>query len=271
MTISKMNSVVDTMAKSNIGYNQWARWTFLKGSTIVPNKDGDCSSICGAIIKLGGYNVDLSGTFYTGNMIQKVRGLGFTVLKYTGLNQVRAGDFVLNVKYHVEYAYTAKRWYSARIDEKGGITGGKPGNQTGKETGFVNAYTYSRGWDYILRPPASSTPKPPSTSGGKAETLNFQKRANTYLLAGLFPDGDLGPVTKNWIEWSSDLQRSLNAFRSSKKKLIVDGDPGPVTSAYVLDVQKRNGLHPDSYPGPVMVKWMQGHGSPIKNRPKNRP
>lgn len=283
MTIAKMNSVVDILAKSNIGYNQWTRWSFLKGNTIVPNTAADCSSIAGAIMKLAGYKIDITGTFYTGNLISKVRPAGFTVLQYTGLSQVRQGDFILAVGHHVEYAYTAKRWYSARIDERGKAHGGKPGNQTGKETGFVNAYTYSKGWDYILRPPASSTPPlnepTPGTDSARKVTLNFQKRANAYMRAGLVEDGVDGPVTKAWRAWVRSAQSALNAFKSSKAKLLVDGDPGPVTAAYVIDVQQRNkktaknpgGLVVDGFLGPVMVEWMRSKGSPIKHRPKNRP
>ena len=276
MSIEKMNAVVNQLAGANIGYNQWARWSFFKNGKIVPNTAADCSSICGVIMKLGGYDVDLTGTFYTGNFATKAKAAGFTVIKYRNLGQVRAGDFILAPGHHVEYAYTAKRWYSARIDERGKAYGGKPGNQTGKETGFVNAYVYSKGWTYILRPSAvKKKPSTPNTQlrgyGGYEETLRFQQRANKYLRAGLVEDGDNGSVTKGWRKWTGLLQRYVNAFRSSKPKLIIDEDPGPVTAAYVKDVQTRNGLRPDSYPGPVFVRFMQSHGSRIPNRPKNRP
>lgn len=272
MSLAKMRSVVDILHKSNIGYNQHTRWSFYRNGKIIPNTAADCSSICGVIMKRGGYNIDLTGTFYTGNYASKAKAAGFTVLRYKNLDQVRAGDFILQPNGHIEFAYTKKRWYSARIDERGRAFGGKPGNQTGRETGFVNAYVYSKGWTYILRPPSSgSKPPPTSKPSTYAETLRFQKNANTYLYAGLIEDGDNGTVTKAWRKWAGLLQKSLNAFRSSKPKLLVDQNPGRITSNYILDVQRRNGLYPDRYPGPVMVNWMRSHGSKITKRPKNRP
>lgn len=272
MTIAKMNAAVDQLAKSNIGYDQWARWSFFKNGKIVPNTAADCSSICGAIAKLGGYDVDLTGTFYTGNFAAKLKAAGFTVLKYTGLSQVKAGDFILSPGHHVEYAYTATRWYSARIDERGKAYGGKPGNQSGKETGFINAYTYSKGWDYVVRPPEQKTKTPSTKPVGREETLRFQERANFYMKAGLVEDGVNGSVTKAWRKWVGEAQRALNGFKSGNTpKLLVDEDPGPITANYVGVVQRRNGLVYDEWLGPVMVRWMRSHGSPIKDRPANRP
>lgn len=40
---------------------------------------------------------------------------------------------------------------SARIDERGKLTGGKAGDQTGREVSEQNFYVHSKGW-YILRP-----------------------------------------------------------------------------------------------------------------------
>ena len=40
---------------------------------------------------------------------------------------------------------------SARIDERGKISGGKAGDQTGKELSIQNFYVHSKGW-YIIRP-----------------------------------------------------------------------------------------------------------------------
>lgn len=101
---------------------------------------------------------------------------------------------------------------------------------------------------------------------------NYQRTQNTAGgKAGLVVDRHWGRVTEDWYEWVRGAQRFLNAFRSDRAKLQVDGDYGRVTAAYVLNVQQRNGLYPDRHLGPVMVRWMRSHGSSIGHRPSNRP
>lgn len=120
-------------------------------------------------------------------------------------------------------------------------------------------------------PKAATPAKPKPPAGADGDTLRFQKRANQYFKAGLVEDGVNGSVTKAWRVWVGQAQTALNHFKSSKAKLIVDRDPGPVTAAYVGDVQKRNGLVVDRILGPVMVRWMRSKGSSLPNRPANRP
>ena len=40
---------------------------------------------------------------------------------------------------------------SARHDENGKLTGGRPGDQTGTEVSMQNFYVHKKGW-YVLRP-----------------------------------------------------------------------------------------------------------------------
>ena len=110
-----------------------------------------------------------------------------------------------------------------------------------------------------------------SSGGGSSSVRTYQRRQNRYGAAGLVVDGHDGPVTQNWRNWVRDAQRRLNAFRSSRRNLLIDGDYGSVTHNYVRDVQRRNGLYRDGICGPVMVNWMRRHGSAIKHRPPNRP
>lgn len=170
-TIAKMKQAADAIAKADEGYDQSQRWSCFDGKKVVPHKECDCSTCCGVIAKLGGYDVDLSGTFYTGNFAAKLKAAGFVILRYTSLAAVKAGDFLLKPGKHVEYAYTKDKFFSAHIDERGKASGGKAGDQTGREVGFRAAYDYPGGWEYIVRPPAEvlkvTTPAKPAATPAK--------------------------------------------------------------------------------------------------------
>jgi hypothetical protein len=186
-TTAKMKSVADTINRSNEGYDQGQRWTFFDGKKIVAGRECDCSTCCGVIAKLGGYGVDLGGTFYTGNFAAKLKKAGFKVLKFTSLAAVKAGDFLVKPGRHVEYAYTKDRFFSAHIDERGKASGGQAGNQTGKEVGFRAAYNYSGGWDYIVRPPAETPATTPAPTAGGKKTVEQIARE---VVAGKWGNGD---------------------------------------------------------------------------------
>lgn len=125
--------------------------------TLYANKACDCSSVCGAIARLGGYDVDLWGTFYTGNFRARLVAAGFSAIRFHSLSQLQPGDFVLNEGLHVEFVSDWGQMYSASIDENGDISGGKDGDQTGSEVRYRSAYVYYAGWEWILRPPAAAS------------------------------------------------------------------------------------------------------------------
>lgn len=169
-SIAKMVAAASAIDKANTGYDQHQRWSFFNKTTkaIIPNKEGDCSSVCGAIAAIGGYPVNLADPFYTGSFRNRMKEAGFSVIKFTSLSQLKVGDFVLGEKGHVEFVPAVGMMFSANKDENGKANGGKAGDQTGKEVYFKKQYNYAKGWDYILRPPAdSSKPLPPVTPGGK--------------------------------------------------------------------------------------------------------
>lgn len=125
--------------------------------------------------------------------------------------------------------------------------------------------------EFTSTAPGSKPAPAPKPNTVDPKVLKRQQDLNKYGDAGVYEDGVRGPVMKAWDKWVGDAQRALNAFKSSKKKLIVDGHYGPVMAAYVGDVQKRNRLVVDRVLGPVMIAWMRSHGSKIPNRPSNRP
>ena len=152
-----MQSAVDRLDSFDIGYDQGSRWSFYDRRADKPvtgRTEADCSTMVAAIVRMGGYGIDLADPIWTGNLVSRLKAVGFTAITFMSLAQVRAGDVLLNVANHVEFAYSPTLFYSAHIDENGEAAGGAAGDQTGEEVGFRNAYIYSRGWDYILRPPA---------------------------------------------------------------------------------------------------------------------
>ena len=162
---------------ANTGYSQARRWSFFNRVTnqIIRNKDGDCSSVCATIIKLGGYPIDLgypahSGV-WTGNFAAKAQAAGFTLLPFTGLANLKPGDFVCTPGKHVEFVSSAGRMFSAWMDENGVSTGGRPGEQASHEVRYTQAYNYSGGWTQVLRPPANTTTTTTNTTTSSGSTV----------------------------------------------------------------------------------------------------
>ncbi len=155
--IERLQVACDLVAGSNVGYDQHERWSFYPtrdGATVLENAECDCSSSCGAIAKIAGFRVDLSDPFWTGNFAERLQAAGFTLVRFSNLDAVRPGDFLVGPG-HVVFVRDAGRWWSAEGDEAGHASGGKAGDQTGKETLFRGPYVRSRGWEWIVRPPAT--------------------------------------------------------------------------------------------------------------------
>lgn len=173
-SIAKMRDAVKKIDAAQPGYDQGQRWTFYSKGKVIPKKEADCSSVCGAIAQMGGYPVDLTGTFYTGNFNQKLVKAGFKQITFKKVSDVKVGDFINAPGAHVEYAYSSTQWYSARNDERGKSTGGAAGDQGGRENvGFGKPYDMSRGGSrkaYILRPPV---PPPPAVNQSQDVQFRF--------------------------------------------------------------------------------------------------
>ena len=244
MTIAQMNAAADAIAYGNIGYDQSQRWSFYQGGQIVQGGEGDCSSTDGAIIKMGGYPIDLSGTFFTGNITQRARAAGFSVFPFTSLDDVRPGDSLVTPGHHVVYVRDYERMLSAENDERGRSSGGQAGNQTGREIRYRPWYVRPGGWTYILRPPADeigAAGPAPSRPAPDLNPLPGDPRIRLVV------DHDLGPKTVSRIEqWSgcplsgrrtlstaawASVQATINALDPNPPLLEVDGQAGPKTIA----------------------------------------
>lgn len=128
------------------GYDQIHRW----------GDDYDCSSLVITALQQAGIKVADAGASFTGNMYSALLKCGFVdvtkkVTRTTGKGLER-GDVLLYHKGktgHTAFYIGDGQIVHASLNEKGTITGGKTGDQTGKEI-CVRSY-YNRPWSYVLR------------------------------------------------------------------------------------------------------------------------
>ena len=138
--VSQMESWADDPA---VGYDQENRW----------GPDYDCSSAVISAWELAGVPVKTNGATYTGNMRGEFLRCGFEdvtdsvdLASGTGLQR---GDVLLNIHHHTAMYCGSGMEVEASINENGGVTGGKPGDQTGREF-LVRPYR-NYPWDCVLR------------------------------------------------------------------------------------------------------------------------
>ena len=121
------------------GYDQAGRW----------GPDYDCSSLVISAYKHAG--VPLTCT-YTGNMRSDMLNNGFAPVPTANLKTgagLKPGDVLLNEVHHTAMYIGDGKVVHAAGNEYGKATGGKTGDQTGKEIG-VTAY-FNFPWDTVLR------------------------------------------------------------------------------------------------------------------------
>lgn len=147
--MSRIESAVSWMeSKANDnrhGYDQKYRWGE-KG-------DYDCSAAVITAWEQAGVLVRTNGATYTGNMYDVFTFCGFkdvtvSVNRSTGAG-LKRGDVLLNKKNHTAMYCGNGLEVEASINEKGGIVGGVPGDQTGRE--FLIRPYRNYPWDCVLR------------------------------------------------------------------------------------------------------------------------
>lgn len=123
------------------GYDQIHRW----------GEDYDCSSSIITAVQTV-IPVKDAGATYTGNMRKAFEKCGFISIPCkNGLPTLCRGDILLNEKYHAAMFIGGGKVAQFSSNENGRATGGQTGDQTGRESGTMPLYTYSKGWDYVLR------------------------------------------------------------------------------------------------------------------------
>lgn len=140
-------------ADNSHGYDQEER---------LGDPDYDCSSFVAKCLRDAGFNVAKDS--WTGNLYSQLIRCGFKNIKD---DSIKAGDIFLTPEKHVVIAVSPSKIAHASINEKGKITGGIPGDQTGKEICTRSFYTPSYGWKYHLR----YEPEPEDAATGTASYI----------------------------------------------------------------------------------------------------
>lgn len=205
------------------GYDQTRRW----------GPDYDCSSFVISAFKEAG--LPLTAT-YTGNMKYDFLRNGFAAVTDGSLQR---GDVLLNEKNHTALYLGNGQQVEASINERGGITGGQSGDQTGGEI-RVRAY-FNYPWDCVLRYAEEEGSREKTTEEAEKNTVSIPtiregdsgsavQSMQTLLIhkwaISCGPDGadgDFGPNTKLALE---KFQRTL--------KLEADGICGPKSWAKII-------------------------------------
>lgn len=184
------------------GYDQASRWG---------QPDYDCSSLVISAYKHAG--VPLQST-YTGNMKTDFLSHGFEnvtskVNLKTGANMKR-GDVLLNEVTHTAMYIGNGKIVHAAGNEYGKATGGKPGDQTGREITVANYYNAN--WGVVLRykdqnaeAPAHGTDEPWEDAVENEDYYIVKYGDSLWSIAERFlGNGSLYPLIKQANSMTSD-------------------------------------------------------------------
>lgn len=145
--MSKKTEAVDLIkaicSDDSHGYDQINRW----------GQDYDCSSLIIHVWESVGVKVKSAGATYTENMRPAFLRCGFEdvtsrINLATG-SGLESGDVLLNIYKHTAMYIGGGMIAHASINELGTVTGGRPGDQTGKEICTRSYFNYP--WDCVLR------------------------------------------------------------------------------------------------------------------------
>ena len=166
--------------EANLGYDQGNRWDIRVGG------ESNCSSLVVFALREAGF--DTGSASWTGDLSENLTARGWRRIA-ADISTCRPGDILLNDSCHVCVVVDGYGWNAkvaqASIDENGMARGGQAGDQTGGETNVRSVYTYSRGWDCILRWSGSDSAAPSkkalAVSGrlDKADVTEWQRQCGT--------------------------------------------------------------------------------------------
>lgn len=212
-------------ADASHGYDQANRW----------GPDYDCSSFVISAYKAAG--VPLACT-YTGDMRGDMLRCGFAVVSPAAVDLatgtgLKAGDVLLNYAHHTALYIGGGRIVQASINERGGVTGGAPGDQTGREICERGYYNYP--WDCVLRYGGSDSAAADAEETGHGRAPSYWYSLSLPLLKPGMTDSTVNTV-----------QTLLYAYGYSAS---ISGSMDAATVEAVKAYQTAHGLDPDGEVG----------------------
>lgn len=231
--VEKAVKQMEAWAQDNShGYDQIYRWGE-KG-------DYDCSAAVIQACENAGIPVKTGGATYTGNMLSVFKRCGFVdvtaqVNRTTGSGLVR-GDVLLNTTHHAAMYCGNGKEVEASINEKGTATGGKPGDQTGREFLIRSYRNYP--WTHILRYTGGETNADKGylaqgDSGEAVKTMQIMLIKLGYSCGVAGADGDFGSGT----------EAALRKFQLANN-LEVDGQYGRMSKSKLEELYKKTAEKP---------------------------
>lgn len=199
--------------QGNLGYDQYQRQDIRYGG------ECDCSSL--VIFALNEAGFDTGAASYTGNMKANLTARGWKVVPNNGRPQ--KGDVLLKESAHTA-AWLGDCLAQASIDERGRITGGASGDQTGYETNTRSYYDYP--WDFYLRYAPGGDTTCSTTGSDLVKVAQLWLMEMGYSVGPCGIDGICGKDTKAAL--TRCLQKTLNIAGAG---LEVDGIYGAKTAA----------------------------------------
>lgn len=213
---------------ANLGYDQIQRWDIWDGG------ETDCSALVLFCVWEAGYMTSKPTWGNTDTLWSQLEPLGFTRKRATKANTPR-GTILLRTG-HVAVSMGNGMVAQASIDERGKISGGQAGDQTGLET-KVSADPHN--WEWFIYPPdyaSGASSASPSTS-----TSTPSKGVKVYSF----------PVVKSGSKGAAVyMMQSVFNIRFSYS-LALDGSCGPASTAALKAVQGHLGLTQDGSCGPL--------------------
>lgn len=214
-------------ADDSHGYDQTNRW----------GPDYDCSSFVISAYKAAG--VPLACT-YTGDMRGDMLRCGFAVVSSSAVDiatgaGLEAGDVLLNYAHHTALYIGGGRIVQASINERGGVTGGASGDQTGREICERAYYNYP--WDCVLRYVGSDSAAADAEETGRGRAPSYWYNLSLPLLKP--------GMTDNAVEAVQGLLMAYGYFDG----LYHTGRMDTATVNAVKDFQTAHGLDADGEVG----------------------